>query len=357
MLLTYTTVNQKRNTMKKLVFLLLIPFVSWSQKSDRTFNRLNFQLLNEEQNTFAFSREITPDQRLLIGNKTLVRTSTNQKNKEKSRFEMQFNPFGRITDFSSKNWHVTYQYEQDTLLASTENKGKKRHFSSKRTYNDQGKLTSIVTKKNGKLSTETYFTYSPSGKVTSKELREKKHVYLIKHTYNEEDKLNETVYFLDGKLKKRWYYDCLPEGKIVANKTDETSSFCKSYNEFSSGEYEVIIRTIEKGKDVLIKSKYSKDSVMMDSKRFLHDTILVNHSIYTPNSKTHYIFSEKNGKFKYGYVQKLDDKGRTIERISMNGKKRKVTSSSLFEYNSEGILVRITNQYKKNKTYIQYTLL
>lgn len=299
-------------------------------------------------------------------------TNTNKKGKKRIIIQ-QFNKNGMLVYVKNKSigYQFNASYQDDSLIVYSSKKYPKKHFESKYTY-EKGKIKNKMELKNGKLIRETLNQYTSAGKILSSETHSKGKIRKLIYEYNEEGKLKKTSFTIDGKVKKIWNHECREKGEAIASIKEEiVSSKCEYREESADGSYTVFVRTIQNGKTYLRESKYTKDSVLFEVNRYKNDTILFEKRTITkgyeveteykrgkPTFQTHYKFQNgeisaywytKKGKFKYGYENSYDEKGKKIGRKSF-GKKGKdfPTSESVYTFDENG-LVLSDKRFSKGK--------
>lgn len=171
--------------------------------------------------------------------------------------------------------------------------------------------------------------------------------YEIQYTYGEDGKMTRSVYLVNGKVKKEWIYECKPEGEIVASKTEAVSSFCTYREESADGSFVKFTRSLQEGKPYLTKQTFSKDSILIQSQRFINETTLIWESKKEGNTETVTAYKD-SGKLRYKQITVFNEKGNVISREYFEGKKQKYQSKSVFELNADGTTKSATS-YRKGK--------
>jgi hypothetical protein len=328
---------------KILLFVLLSPIVAEAQRSMQQFYQLNSLIHNYSYFDESFS---TDKIRKKLQIKSIKTNSTYKNAKNNVSTELTYNKMGKNTSFTTKKWSEEKHYENDTLESYVVTTSKKQKTEVKSTYLD-GSLNSRSVFKNGKLMSNFTFAYNQHKKVTDTKLTEKKKTYEIKNKYGNENKLVKTVYLINNKIKKEWIYECKPEGELVASKTEALSSFCTYKEESADGSYATYTRTLQEGKPYLNKQIYNKDSVLVSSKTFLNDTILIWENTKINNVETSLRY-KKSGKLIYKQIIIRNENGNVISREFINRKKGPSYSKRLFELNANGTTKEET-VYSKGK--------
>ena len=349
--------------MKKLGLLVcLLPFFSVSQKYERSYESLSSMnhSISTNMDNYFLSIEAPLSERVKHDVKTMTITLVN-KGREKPVLEYQFNDFGRITMAKTSRSKKTLSYVSDTLISETILVRKKKVSRQKHAY-ENAQLVKLEKFVNDQLKGRYTIAYNGDGEIAENSFetgRKLQKNYVLRHTFNKDNQRTETVYMQNGKITRRWQYDCKSEGELVeVDKKEELSSRCKYNEDFADGSYIVYTRTIEKGKQYLHKSTYTKDSVFVSHEQFLNDSILVRRSTLNDGISLYEEF--KNGKLKYGFVRKIDSKGRTLKHTAFNGSKRKETYSREYTYNDKGLVTETRVLHKGKEVSlkrIKYTYL
>lgn len=328
---------------KILLLLLLLPIFAEAQRSMQQFYELNFLIHNYSYLDESFA---TDKIRKKLQIKSIKTNTTSKNGKKNNSTELTYNKMGKNTSFITKKWYQEKQYENDTLESYVVTTRKKQKTEVKSTYLD-GYLTSRSIFRNGKLASNFTLTYNQNKKVTDTKLIKMNKTYEIKNNYNDENKLIKTVYLINNKIKKEWIYECKPEGQLVASKTEALSSFCTFREESADGSYATFTRTLKEGKPYLNKQIFNKDSVLVSSKTFLNDTILVWENTKINNVET-FINYKKSGKLTYKQIITRNEDGNVLCREFVNRKKGPSYSKREFELNANGTTKEET-VYSKGK--------
>lgn len=347
---------------KQILLFCLLPFISTSQRYDRTYEGLNYLNYSISGNTedYALSVEAPLNDRLRNDVRSMKVISIGKSEEELVRF-YEFNSYGKVILVKTAYSEKTINYLNDTLVSESVLVRKKKTTTWKHDYKDS-KLVRIERLENGQLKGRYSFEYNDIGEISQNSYdtgRDLKKNYLLKHTFDKDNVRTESVYTRNGKVARRWKYDCKPQGELTKmDKTEDLSSQCKYNEEFSDGSYIVYKRTIEKGKQFLHKSTFTKDSVFVSHEQFLNDTILVRKSVIDGQDLL-YEFYEK-GRFKHGFESKKDNEGRLLKRTLFNGPKRKESYSTEYTYNEKGMVSEMRSLRRgkeKSRKRISYTYL
>lgn len=347
--------------MKKLLLLsVLLPGISFAWKDPHSdaymLNYLRWGAMYEfgtyQQNIFYGAK---PE--ILKQNKVAaVRAFNITKNgKKTSWYERRYDVSGRLIEMKTKNDVVNYVFA-DTLLSEINRTTKKHAYKTQISYDSESRIVKIQSFTDKKLASETNYVYF-SGKQTS--LVEKKiygkHVNTYRLETDYDDLLKKTVesrYVINGELKKRWTYSCDEKGKIQETKVEEITQ-CQYYSSNNDGSYSSYMRTIVDGKDYLQETSFSKDSVLTAYKRFLHDTILVNHNTYSKEKDVFEGYSKK-GKRNYKLIEEKDLNGNIVKRVDCYKKTDKSTITTTSVYSEKNLIQEVAYQNKR-KVAFEYT--
>lgn len=271
-----------------------------------------------------------------------------------------YNVKGRLTQIKSFNKKnevqgiTTLSYTKDSLLSEyIQINKKKKETKFIYQYDENGRFLSNQKIKGGKIQSELIKTYNAQGDVTSrlnKYGRKLKHSSENKSYYNTNNDLVKTEYYLNGKLKNVYNYDCKPEGEKEAVKKVKSSDICEWTEESRDGSYKVYSRTTHKKRMYLNIMKYNKDSILIESNRFLNDSTLVYHSLHFENSNSYSNYNKK-GVLKYFNSNTFNENGNLIlsTRISYWSSRRAHTTITENKYNEKGLITETILLYGKGK--------
>lgn len=283
--------------------------------------------------------------------------SVTKNGKKKIWYERTFDRSGRLIQMKSEDNTVNYKFS-DTILNEIQRTTKKHEFTTKIAYDSLSRISKIRSFKDGKLTAEThyeYFTGDQASLVEKKIYGRKEKTYRLETDYdNLLKKATESRYIINGELKKRWTYSCDEKGKIQETKVEEVTQ-CQYYSSNNDGSYVNFTRTIEDGKDYLQETTFTKDSVMMEYKRFLHDSILVNHSTYS-KSKNVFEGYKKNGKRSYKLIEEKDQNGNVVKRMDCYKPTDKSIITTTSVYSEKNLIQEVTYQNGR-KLQFEYTYL
>lgn len=346
-----------------LLLLLLFPVISFawigqnSEASELSYLRwgAKYELgYDYQQNMYYGSNP-----KIMKQNKVSVvkSFSVNKHGKKKIWYERTFDLSGRLIQMKTDYNTVNYKFI-DTLLSEIQRITKKHTFNTKIGYDSQSRIVSIQSFKDEKLNAETryvYFSGEMASLVEKKIYGRKEKIYRLETDYdNLLKKATEARYVINGELKKRWIYSCDEKGKIQTSKLDEVSQ-CQYYSSNNDGSYSSYTRTIEDGKDYLQEIAFNKDSVMTGYKRFLHDSILVNHNTYSKEKDVFEAY-KKNGKRYYKLIQEKDKNGNIIRHIDCYKPTDKAIITTSLLYSENNLIQEVTYQSGR-KVQFEYTYL
>jgi|GEM_PF-3449559 len=349
--------------MKLLIpFLLLLPvmsFAGFTPNSDAyILNYLRWGAKIELGYTYQQDLFYGAKPGVLKQNKVGVVKSYNLKKngQKKEWYERTYDLSGRLVQMKTEYNTVNYKFA-DTLLSEIQRITKKHTLNTKIEYDSQARIVKILSFKDEKLTAETNYVYFIGDKASlvEKKLYGKKlKTYRLETDYDELlKKPSEARYVINGKLEKRWTYNCDEKGKIQENKVDEVT-LCQYYGSNNDGSYTSYTRTIEDGKDVLQESTFSKDSVFLEYKCFIHDSILVGHNTYSKDKHVYESFTKK-GKRIFKSSEEMDSNGNII-RYTNYSRNDKVSSFSSLRYSENNLIQEVT--YKTGrKVQFEYTYL
>ena len=350
--------------MKKVFLLaLLLPGVSFAWKGPHSdaymLNYLRWGAKYEFGNEYQQNRYYGSKPEVIKQNKvrTVKAFNITKKGHKKDWYERTYDVSGRLVRMKTEYGTVNYKL-MDTLLSEIHNTTKKYVFKTLISYDSESRITKIQSFKDEKLTAETnyiYFNGNQASLVEKKIFGKKEKTYRLETDYdNLLKKATETRYVINGALKKRWTYSCDEKGKIRETKVEEVTQ-CQYYSSNNDGSYISYMRTIEDGKDYLQETSFNKDSVLTEYKRFLHDSILVNHNTYSKERDVFEGYSTK-GKRNYKLIEEKDQNGNIVKRMDLYKRSDKHTITTTSGY-SEKNLIREVTYNDGRKVQFEYTYL
>jgi hypothetical protein len=346
-----------------LLFLCLLPNIlfAFNGKNSEAYilNHLRwgakYEFGNDYQQNMYYGAKPETMKQNRVGN---VKTFSIKKNgKKKEWYERRYDLSGRLIQMKTDDNTVNYKFS-DTLLSEIQRTTKKHEFNTHITYDSQSRIVKVQSFKDKQLTTETnyvYFSEDQTSLVEKKIYGKKEKTYRLETDYdNLLKKATESRYVINGELRKRWTYSCDEKGKIQETKVEQVSQ-CQYVSSNNDGSYINYTRTIEDGKDYLQEATYRKDSTIIEYKRFLHDSILVNHNTYSAN-KDVFEGYKKNGKRSYKLIEEKDKNGNIIKRIDCYKPTDKsiITTSSIY---SEKNLIQEVIYRDGSKVQFEYAYL
>lgn len=266
-----------------------------------------------------------------LGIKSIVSHHITKKGRDET-LSMTFNSSGRMLTSKSKSLERKCEYLHDSLeiYSYTNYKGKieevKRQFEGKLVVNEERY-------RNSKLITKKVNTYNADKKLVNCTVDYKGTISEMKYYYNEQGKLTKTEQYKKGKLKRSWVHECKEQGELLAStKTEMTSSKCEFREESADGSYVIFTRTIVQGKTILNKKTFSKDSLLIKYEDFDKDSVLTYY--WKTENNVRETMNFRKGKISFGWKTTYDDAGNLVK--TQYFRKGKLTSTTKNEYDSNG---------------------
>lgn len=281
----------------------------------------------------------------------------NKHGQKKVWYERTYDFSGRLvqmkTDYNTVNYLFT-----DTLLSEIQRITKKGTFRTKIGYDSQSRIVKISSFKNEKLSSETnyiYFNEDKTSLVEKKLYGKKLKTYRLETDYDNLLKTaTESRYLINGELEKRWIYSCDKKGKLLEKNVDEVTQ-CSYFSSNNDGSYISYTRLIEDGKDYLEELSFNKDSVLTKYKRFLHDSILVNHNTYSKEKDVLEAY-KKNGKRSYKLIREKDPNGNITKYVDCYKPTDRSLITTSLVYSEKNLIQEVSYQSGR-KIQFEYTYL
>lgn len=340
-----------------LSFLAVVPFFSFAQyNSTQTLNYLiwgpDFIISNSMPYDYYNSKD-ERDQRIRENHVNSVKTVTVKKNgKKKVRSERIYNsnglPIKEVNSFATSEY--TYNGE---LLTDVVRTTKKQVTKTHADYDDEGRIVHITKHVNGKLGSEYKYVYYQGHQTSLVEqinYGRKTKVYKYVTEYDAVlKKPTRSQYFINGELQRNWTYSCDEKGEVSSKKVPEVSS-CSYNARNNDGSYIEYTRTISNGKVFLDENTFTKDSVLIDSKRYYNEKILVFHHHKEGNTTVNESFNNR-GKRTHKYTTTTDNNG---NRIAWNGytKKDKVKYGYNCIFSEQNLVQKV--QYLSDKHFYSF---
>ena len=281
--------------------------------------------------------------------KTISKTLVNTKGEKSYTYTYSFNELGRLTQTQryshKKDKYATtiLTYLNDSVIKGIETinfKGEKNTYDYSYIEHD-GKflLTSVILTKKGEVKEKLIIQRNEFGKITSRKQfygNNLKKTSETRNEYNSSGDILKTSYYYKDKLESVYNYDCNPEGKKEVDKKVKVSDVCKWTEARNDGTYIVYSRSKSEKKNYLNVHEYRSDSTLFCYKRFLNDSILVNHNTFQKNVSINTSYSDKQ-KVTWTSISVYDDNHNLIQR-------RYESHSFLNNYNYLTV-----NEYENNK--------
>ncbi len=344
--------------MRALSLIMLLPFAAAASPNHKPIPKLyqvesaRYQILYFSNNAIYFftAENLAKENKV----KTVSMYELNRKNEKKITETKTYNPAGSVIKRVSENVTTNYSYINDTLISSIERITKKGKYLTTYTYDDQFRVTKYVSSENGKPIYQYDFRYFKDKEVASTKYTtfgKQNHVYEMITEYD--DLLNtktDASYLVDGEVRKTWNYTCDDKGTLVDTKKIEHVTECKNRESNPDGSYSVFTRTVEKGKNYLVRVDYTKDSLYSGHFKYYNDSVLIERSTHENNVSIYETFSEK-GKLKYTSNVRYDEHKNIVEQTYSNGK-GKIYSHYVSSYN--GTLIQSVVRDKGKGTFFEY---
>jgi len=279
--------------------------------------------------------------------KQVTRTNAYNNSKKKYATTYLFNDRHRVSEvrYSKATLHV--DYINDTLISSIVREGKNARTTNFKYQGTNKVLEESFSPK--KLESRKIIQYDANNNIIFSSVTAKK-TYSMHYDY-EDSKLVKQRFMKDRKILKEWDYSCKPEGETVQEKN--LSTVCNYVEESNDGSYINYSRKEEKGKVMLYKSYFSKDSVcnlmeVFETEKGNNETseyLLKSRSEFSKNT-TAYTSYDKKGKIKYAHFTEWNDQKQLVyKRFTYKGKENKPTEIRN-TYNEKGLLTSETTMRK-----------
>ena len=208
----------------------------------------------------------------------------NKKGKITGTSIASYNKEGQLISSINEKEKTLITYLNDTIVKEVKVIIKD---TTRYTYNyENNRLTNSKRFRNNKLLSEIIITYNSKGKVTNRLYKYSKNFLKTTETknfYNADGKIEKTQNFINNKLKREYLFECKPEGEMKKIKKVEQTTSCKWTEERNDGSYVTYYRNIHEKDEILWKTTFSKDSVLISQFTYLNDTIKLSSSEYFKN--------------------------------------------------------------------------
>jgi hypothetical protein len=301
-----------------LSLFFLLPFVSSAQYSkQRVLDYLTLGpgfVISNQTNYDYYMYPYQNENLMKTNHVSSVKICKVKKNGKKHvESERTFNENGLLT--KEVNDYATTVYTYDgTLLTNVVKTVKKKEFVTHADYDQQNRVVRIVKTKGGKLTSEYHYEYFEGNKTSLVEqinYGRKTNCYKYVTEYDELLKTaKRSQYFVNGVLKRNWTYSCDEKGEMVEKKVVESAS-CEYNARNNDGSYIEYTRSIREGKVYLLEKTFTKDSLLIDTKQYYKEKILIAHIMYDGNSTVSEYFNNR-GKRYSKYSNTVDSNGNAI---------------------------------------------
>lgn len=314
------------------------PYIALSDNANLEFYKIEFGMSLEDKDVLQKREEIKLKQTNF--------TYRNKKNKVESHGYVTYNSKGHLTEIKNKKTSRHLIYENDSLLINyieINKTPKNSNYSYK-----NGHFTGYQKYKNGKLISELIVTYNEQGKVTSRLTKKGKNLKKSseqKTFYHPDGKIQKSQTFVNKKLKREYIYECKPEGEIADVKKVDNTSVCTWKDEKNDGSYINYARYTEEKETYLWKGTFDKDSNLIASERLLNDTIKIYSFEKKGNTEITNNYNKK-GKLTYSNISIFNDSHFLVERQSRYGKKLEL-HRSINEYDEKNMLTKTINFHEE----------
>lgn len=312
-------------------------------------NNNEFQLhriKNKADDPFTFEKAMM-DEAKIHEFKQVTKTMAYNNGKKKFTTTYLFNNNQRVSEVRYTKATLHVDYINDTLISSIVREGENAR-TTKFEYQGTNKVLeeSFSPKK---LISRKIIQYDDNNNIIFSSVSSKK-TYSMHYDY-EDSKLVKQRFMKDRKILKEWDYSCKPEGETIQEKN--LSTVCNYVEESNDGSYVKYSRKEEKGKVMLYKSYFSKDSVcnlmeVFETEKGNNEEAtnkLKSKSVYTKNTSTHTNYNKK-GKIEYQYYTEFNEQKQLVyKRYSFKGKDKNQTEIRNV-YNEKGLLTSETTMRK-----------
>ncbi len=284
-----------------------------------------------------------------------IATYKNSKNEITTKSITLYNETGRLISFEKNNIKTVLTYVNDSILTEI-NVTKKHPEKFTLTYENNQLVNSKKIVEN-KVAAELKMQYNSNGKMISRRYEFGKNLKKSEETktfYSADGKVEKTQNFVNDELKTEYIYDCKEEGTEVKKTPVETSTICKWTEERSDSSYTTYYRTIEKGKEMLWKTNYSKDSLFLSQYQYIDEDFLLSSNIKFDNTSLYSNFKKK-GKLSYASYSIYSKDHQMLENQSIYYGLNTYISSMSNEYDEKGSLLKTINtSNRKVKSTVEY---
>lgn len=326
----------------KLIYILFLSLTTslFAQNNSNQSKYYLFRIQYNVDEPFSYDKTLL-DQAQKFNVQSATKTTFYKKSKKPNIVHYSFNEFGKIKEQHTSKYTLNVSYMADTLISNMAIKGKKERYTTIHYSGTKKILKETFGPK--KLLNRTVIQYNESDQVVFSSFTVKK-TFSMSYEY-EGKKLVKQRFMKNNKIIEEWSYQCTPEGESVEEKN--LSTVCNYVEESNDGSYINFNRNEEKGKVVLRKTYFTKDSIWYKSESFKNDTILIYSATKSASTTQSNWYSK--GKISSQQTITFDSEKRIISQENKRGKKLKTTSYTQYNYNEKGMLVSESASFKGKK--------
>ena len=271
-----------------------------------------------------------------------VATKKDNKGKTTATSTCIFNESGRLISYETKKSKTELSYLNDSIL--TEINVTKKHPEKYTITYENDQLVNSKKIVDTKVVSELKMTYNSKGKITSRRYEFGKNLKKSEETktfYNPEGKVEKTQNFINNILKSEYIYDCKAEGEEINPESVKTTTICKWTEERSDKSYTIYSRSIEKEREILWETNFSKDSIFLSQFQYLNDTTLLSKNIKFENTSS-FAYYRENGKLNNSSLDIYSTKNKLLESQHINYRIHPFIYTESNEYDEKGSLLKTT---------------
>ena len=299
--------------------------------------------------------KLTLDNRKKLKLTKTVASQKNNKGKIIGSTTCEFNESGRLISYETNKSKTVLTYLNDSIL--TEINVLTKHPEKYTITYENKQLVNSKKLVDNKVVSELKMTYNLNGKITSIRYefgRKLKKSEETKTFYNAQGKVEKTQTFVNDELKKEYIYDCKDEGAEIKKTPIETSTICKWTEERNDSSYTIYSRTIEKEREILWKTNFSKDSIFISQFQYLNDTLLFSKNIKFENT-FYFAYYKKNGELNNSSIDIYSKTNKLLESQHIFYGSHPFISIESNEYDEkESLLKTIKTSNRKVKSTVEY---
>ncbi len=328
----------------KLIILLPILITTSLVAQNSSTNQSQYYLFRVQHNVdnpFSYEKTLL-EQAQTFKPKTITKTTFYKKSKKPTVINYTFNEFGKVSKRETPKSSTEISYIQDTLPSAMKVTGKNERFTTMRYVDNKKVLQETFGPK--KLISRTVIQYNTDDKIIFSSVTAKS-TFSMSYEY-EGKKLSNQRFMKNNRIKKEWDYHCKPEGESVEEKN--LSTVCNYVEESNDGSYINFSRKEEKGKVILSKTYFTKDSVWFKSESFKDETTLTYSTTKSDDVSESKWYNSK-GKVTSQHTTRFDSQKRVVEQQSARGNGLKKVYSTYYSYDEKGMLLSEKGTYNGKK--------